>query len=349
MPFKVLIAGGGPAGLEASLALHRLAGERVTTTVLAPDRVLTYRPLSVLAPFSGAETPVFELERIAEDADFTHVHDRLHAVDAEQGTVTTVAGSTFGYDALLVASGARPVPVPNGMVPFSGSRADQARIRAIVGDVEGGHLRRIAFVMPGERTYPLPLYELALLLAERAYQRWVDADLHLVAPHAPLAVFGEDASRAVKRLLALARISVAKTIPDGMERLITVPRLEGPSLPGLPADGHGFLLTDNHGRVRGVEGVYAAGDVTAFPVKQGGLACRQADAAAAHIAALAGADSPPNPFVPDLRGVLLTGHEPRALQRGTRPAPLPAFDPLSKIHGAELTAYLARVRFAHAA
>ena len=32
MPTNVLIAGGGPAALEAALALHRFAGDRVATT-----------------------------------------------------------------------------------------------------------------------------------------------------------------------------------------------------------------------------------------------------------------------------------------------------------------------------
>ena len=37
MPTNVPIAGGGPAALEAALALHRFAGDRVATTVLAPE------------------------------------------------------------------------------------------------------------------------------------------------------------------------------------------------------------------------------------------------------------------------------------------------------------------------
>ena len=53
--------------------------------------------------------------------------------------------------------------------------------------------------------------------------------------------------------------------------------------------------------------VWAAGDAIAFPVKQGGLASQQADAAAEAIAARAGADVLPEPFRPVLRGVLLTG------------------------------------------
>jgi sulfide:quinone oxidoreductase len=41
-----------------------------------------------------------------------------------------------------------------------------------------------------------------------------------------------------------------------------------------------------------------------------------ADAAAEHIAARAGADIEPQPFVPVLRGKLLTGGEPRSIRGG---------------------------------
>jgi sulfide:quinone oxidoreductase len=60
--------------------------------------------------------------------------------------------------------------------------------------------------------------------------------------------------------------------------------------------------------------VFAAGDATAFPVKQGGLAAQQADAVAEAIAASAGADIDPRPFRPVLRGVLLTGGSARYLR-----------------------------------
>jgi sulfide:quinone oxidoreductase len=59
-----------------------------------------------------------------------------------------------------------------------------------------------------------------------------------------------------------------------------------------------------------MKNVYAAGDVTQFPVKQGGLATQQADAAAEAIAAELGCDVPANSFEPVLRGVLWTGAEP---------------------------------------
>src|SRR3954453_2345518 len=104
MPTNVLIAGGGPAALEAALALHRLAGDRVSLTLLAPEADLTYRPLSVLAPFAAGGATTYPLKRIAADIGFTHVRGRLGSVDPAAHTVTTVAGEQMGYDALLIAS-----------------------------------------------------------------------------------------------------------------------------------------------------------------------------------------------------------------------------------------------------
>jgi sulfide:quinone oxidoreductase len=63
-----------------------------------------------------------------------------------------------------------------------------------------------------------------------------------------------------------------------------------------------------------MDGVFAAGDATAFPIKQGGLAAQQADAVAEAIACAAGADIRPQPFRPILRGTLLTGAAARYLR-----------------------------------
>src|SRR4051812_637485 len=131
MPTNVLIAGGGPAALEAALALHRLAGDRVATSLLAPESDLTYRPLSVLAPFAAGGAPTYSLDRMAADAAFTHVRGRLARVDAAAHEVVTVAGERLGYDLLLVALGARPVePFPSATM-FTGSLTDQERLHGI--------------------------------------------------------------------------------------------------------------------------------------------------------------------------------------------------------------------------
>jgi CBS domain-containing protein len=95
--------------------------------------------------------------------------------------------------------------------------------------------------------------------------------------------------------------------------------------------------------------VYAAGDITTFSVKQGGIAAQQADAAAEAIAADAGADVVPKPFRPVLRGLLLTGAQPRYLHGElaggageTSEASLePLWWPPAKIVGRHLAPFLA--------
>ncbi|MDA0181886.1 FAD-dependent oxidoreductase [Solirubrobacter phytolaccae] len=355
MPTSVLIAGGGPAAVEAALALGRLAGDRVAVTLLAPEADLTYRPLSVLSPFAAGGATTYSLDRIAADVGFTHLRGRLASVDPVAHEVTTVAGSRLSYDALLIASGARPVEPFAAATAFTGSKTAQERLHGIVQDIEEGYLKRIAFVVPPGTTWPLPLYELALMLAERAFQMGVDAQIHLVTPEAgPLDLFGEDASTELSFLLAQAgimlhagveaeivapgRVRAGETLLD-VERIVSAPRLEGPKLPGLPADPAGFLPTDAHSRVLGAPDVYAAGDVTDYPVKQGGIACQQADAAAAEIAARAGAPVTPEPFTPVLRGMLLTERWARYMRSG-EVAGRALWWPPAKIAGRELAGYV---------
>ena len=97
--------------------------------------------------------------------------------------------------------------------------------------------------------------------------------------------------------------------------------------------------------MRGVPDVYAAGDITAFPIKQGGIACQQADAAAEHIAARAGAAGRPDAVPPVLRGMLLTERWARFLRRDADSgdatvAGRALWWPPTKIAGRELAGYL---------
>ena len=108
------------------------------------------------------------------------------------------------------------------------------------------------------------------------------------------------------------------------------------------------MPVDEHGRVPGLDDVYAAGDMTTRPLKQGGLATQQADVAAAAIAAAAGAPVEPEAYRPVLRAMLLTGGRPRYLRRApARAAAIAASTrrpwwPPHKIAGRELAPYLDR-------
>ena len=155
--------------------------------------------------------------------------------------------------------------------------------------------------------------------------------MQIVTPERePLWIFGSTASRAMRDLLGARGVGLRTRVQPGhagdhvlwlrsgdavaADTVIALPRLTGPALDGLPADVDGFIRTDAHGCVAGADDVYAAGDATTFPVKQGGLAAQQADAAAATIAQQLGAALTPHAFRPVLRGVLLTGGAPLYLR-----------------------------------
>ena len=325
--FRVVIAGSGVAALEAALALHDLAGELVQVTLLAPDAQLAYRPMTVGEPFSLPPARHHSVARIAERAGAEVIADRFAHVDAGERIAHTEGGDEHHYDALILAIGARlRAPFAHGIV-IDDRRMDEL-LRGIVQDVEGGYVRSVAFVSGARLGWPLPLYELALLTARRAHDSEVEVEVTVVTPErAPLEVFGDVASAAVDALLREAGVGLVTAAqaqvpePDRVviapgdrtivaDRVIVMPELFGPAVRGLPSAEHGFIPVGPDGQVSGVERVYAAGDATDFPVKQGGLAAQQADAAAAAVAALAGAPGVPEQRRPEIHGMLLTGGRP---------------------------------------
>ena len=363
---RVLVAGGGVGGLELILALRDLAGDRVDITLLEPQRDFVYRPLSVREPFAGREAERHSLDRIASDMNVELRHDLLDHVDPSARLAVTGGGQQVEYDALVVTLGAARVPAWPRVLTFR-DETDAEAVHGLVQDVEAGYTRRIAFVVPPGITWTLPLYELALMTAQRIWESSLETSLTLITPEpAPLAVFGDRASRAVGELLAAAKVSVETSayadVPRGgevvlrpderrmtFERIVALPLLRGRALDGLPSDEHGFMNVDEHCAVIGVDDVWAAGDGTHFPVKQGGIATQQADTIATVLAARAGADVEPHPFEPILRGKLLTGDKDRFLRadpRGGRgetseASVAPLWWPPGKIAGKYLAPYLA--------
>ena len=330
---RVVIAGGGVAGLEALLALRALAGDLVDLELLAPEPKFWYRPLSVAEPFGAGRAVHFELATIADSVAAAFTLGQLASVDPALHLARTSHGGTVPYDALVIACGALPLAWLPGALTFRGP-ADSDAFRLLLEEAESGRVRSIAFAAPGATTglWPLPLYELALLTSAHLDERGADVELTLVTPEpAPLSLLGETASDAVRVLLdehgiALYTGRYPADYDDGRlvlvpettltaDRVVALPRLEGLQILGVPQDADGFVDTDPTGRVRGLSGVYAAGDITQFPIKQGGIAAQQADAVAETLAVLAGADIESHPFEPVLRGLLLTGGEPRYLRR----------------------------------
>jgi sulfide:quinone oxidoreductase len=332
MAEHVVVAGGGVGALEGLLALQSLAGDRVRISVMTPGRYLTYRALSVAEPFGADAAPRYDWEQIARDRAVRWIPDFVTSVRPEARELDARDGPTVRYDALLLALGARPTPALPGAIEFAGPRDVVAVMEALDG-LSPGEPHSIAFVAVSGTAWTLPLYELALMTAQWGRERGLDLAIELVTRESePLGLFGREASAAVARRLAGAGVNLrtgtfALEVAEGrlwlelegpleIDLVVALPRLAGPRLAGLPHDGDGFVPVDRYGRVRGADRVWAVGDMTQRPLKQGGLAAQQADVAAADIAAtVAGADVEVRPYEPKLQGKLLTGDEPLYLER----------------------------------
>lgn len=323
-PLRLIVAGAGVAGLEAGLAVRELAGERVATTLLSPERCFTYRPLLVTEPF-GEPAPRISLERIARDLGAELRLDALTAVDTDKGLVITSSGLDLPYDVLLIALGARMRPALPGALTF-GLGATTSDLAALIEEIGQGRVESVAFVAPEGTVWTLPLYELALLTARRATGATRAAITVVTGEREPLGLLGAQASRVVADLLddqgvrVLAGRVAVRVEPDCLvvdrgerlraDRVVALPRLEGSRVPGLPHDHGGYLPTDRFGHVGALPTVLAAGDATSFPIKQGGIAAQQAEIAASVVAARAGTTVVPAPFDPVVEAQLLTGAAP---------------------------------------
>jgi sulfide:quinone oxidoreductase len=360
---RVLVAGAGVAGLETALALRALAPEVAAVQLLAPESEFVYRSLAVAEPFRVGEVRRFPLDRLVAAAGADLRQGTLSELDWKQKTVRLGDGEVLEYGTLVLALGAQPVEAIPGALTFCGPE-DGAALSRLLERATGGELKRIVFTMPAGATWPLPAYELAFLTAAYLVEHLTrGVEVVLATPEErPLAAFGTAASDAIEQLLAIRGIPLESTavprqwrdgvleLADGRQiaadAVVSLPRLHGSPIGGLPQDEQGFVPTDEFGWVLGLMDVYAAGDLTQSPVKQGGIAAQQADAVAGAIASDLGTHIRPRGFRPVLRGLLLTGGTPRFLhadpdRRSSLAATQPLWWPPGKIVGRYLSPFLA--------
>ena len=327
--FRVVICGGGIAAVEGLLRLRRLAGDSLEIELVAPDEELVYRPLAVRQPFA------FGRPGATRCGGSRAIRRRNGPRTRSRGSTPTPRSCTRPQAGAWNTTRSSSRSAPGRWSHTSTSRRSETPTltRPITGSCRTSRgLHAQARVHSTRRpVWPLPLYELALMTAERAESMDIrDLELSLVTPEPrPLAVFGTAVGEVVASRLAsagvtvytnsLAKVPAARRLviqPQNVEledqRIVAMPRVAGPAIRGLPGGGsHGFLPIDKHCAVRGTEGrVFAAGDAANYPIKHGGLGAQMADAAAAAIAVLAGAPEKAPPFNPVIRGKLLTGRDP---------------------------------------
>lgn len=360
-PASVIVAGGGVGGLEAILALRELA-PKLEIELLTDSETFRFEALAVAEPFGSGPPAELGVAEFCSEHGVRLRRDRLAEIWHEQQRLLTDGGEDVPYDALVLSPGARrQTPAAEGRnrlegarpaVVFTGTHEAPAVEEAIAAAAAEGS--RITFEVPAGPCWPLPLYELALGAAARL--DGTGASVALETPEgAPLERLGAGLSERVAAILAEFGVIFASTrmrarppAPDLDAWRVTIPELDVPEIPGLPQESHGFIPTDPAMKVPGVQRVWAVGDATWFPLKQGGLAAEQADVAAAQVAFELGeinsVDERVARFVPVLRAALMTPDGPRFLRAagdGAVSGEAPLWWPPAKVAGRLLAPYMA--------
>jgi sulfide:quinone oxidoreductase len=366
-PLRVTVIGGGFAAAEVLLASRALAEDRVELQLVTPDTRLAFRPAAPGEPFGAAQVETYDLAQLAADVGATIRHDTAESVAPQAHRVRLASGATVDYDAAVIAIGARATAAVPGAVMFRDGR-DAHHVRRIADALDAGEIRRVAYTAPAAVAWTLPLYELALLTAERG------GEVVLATPETrALEVFGPAVSDQVESMLAdrdvrivrgsrplrvsRGRLHLADGVAIAADRTVAIPRLVGRTLSGVPADWNGFVHTDAWGHVADLPDLFAAGDVTDYPVKQGGLATQQADVVAGLLARRAGAvvDVPAHEHVLRtrlfgadgplyLRAELDASGRPTSSEMSSLPAEDPVWWPAAKLFGRYVTPWLATAR-----
>jgi NADH dehydrogenase FAD-containing subunit len=312
---RIVVVGGGFAGLESAFLLRAKLGARADITLVSDRDEFLFKPNTIYIPFGGSEQSLLiPLDRPSRKRGIRFVRGSFESLDTRARSVRA-GGEELPYDYLVLATGAgmRPDEVP-GLAEHAETiwtAAEMAslgdRLRTLAGDRDAGR-RTILFLVPPNNKCAGPLYELVFMVEtwlrregvrERFDLVWTTYEASYIAAFGPkldVVVSEEFAERGIEGHRAWRVESVdaeGVAYSNGEHRrydlLVAFPPYVaavdyGPS--GLPTDARGFLVCEpGSRRVVGEERVYAPGDAGDFPVKQAFLAFLQADAVAEDIAA----------------------------------------------------------------
>lgn len=352
-PAKVAIIGGGVAALEAMLALDAISYSKADVHLFSPEPEFVLKPLAVSSGFGRGALLKFDLPRLTATAGATFHHLGVSEVAANRRLILLSDNSEFSYDYLVVSPGTEFLWPVAGATSYRGPTGNEAVTGAVARLRDRGNAQ-VVVTVPEGASWSLPLYELALLISAELGS---ESSTTIVTPErSPLELFGKASSEKVATLLRNRNIeTVFETAPaeyrDGVlvtsggrqieaDLVISLPLLTGRRIAGLPFDEQGFIPVDDYCRIKQHGREFAAGDVTSFPVKFGGLATEQADVVAASIAAEAWGGRTPEPFRPVYHGTLVTPDGLIGLGPGAESSEPYTWDPAEKVHGKYLTSFL---------
>jgi sulfide:quinone oxidoreductase len=327
---KVVVAGGGFAGLEAAIAARAAGFE----TTLVSDRSFLYvYPISIWVATGERQTSdvCLDLPDVARRHGFTFVEGRVEAVSGARRAVT-VGGAELAADHLVLAIGARQLR-PKGVEhthALGGDPQNAARLREALDALlaKGGGRIAMGFggnPKDGSAVRGGPVFELMFnvenLLRKRGLRDKFELTFFAPMP-SPGDRMGKKAAGAARAMLTKRGVGMRlgkkiTAFEQGAVLFEDSSKLEADLVVFLPAgEGHpvlvasdlpkneaGFVSIDEGCAVPGFPGVWAIGDSAAlegpdFRAKQGHLAEVMARVAVANLAASAAGRPERESYVP---------------------------------------------------
>ena len=324
---RIVVLGGGFAGLETVFYLRAKLGSRAALTLVSDRHEFLFKPNTIYIPF-GADPSSFliPLGGPAKKRDIEFVAGSVESVDLEPRRVNA-GGRKLPYDFLVLATGAsmRPEEVP-GLAEHAETIWTPAEMLSLRTKLETIALRAkrgeelaLLFNVPPNNKCAGPLYEIVFMVetwlrrqriresVRLLYTTFEQTFIQAFGPKLHEVVSAEFAARGIEGRTGVRLISVDRReayfeggAHETHDLLVAFPPyVAAMRYEGLPADGRGFLATELESRrVVGHDRLYAPGDVGDFPVKQAFLAFLQADAVAEHIAGEVGGGAPAYEFDP---------------------------------------------------
>jgi sulfide:quinone oxidoreductase len=311
---RVVVVGGGFAGLEASFLVRMRLHDAVDMTLVSDRDTWVFKPNSIYIPFGAEpESLLVDLDRPLRKRNISFLETRVREVDPHTRHVSFEDGTSLPYDFLVLAtgSGMRPEEIP-GLAEHTESiwtSDEMLRLRAALDSLREraarGEKQNVLFLVPPNNKCAGPLYEMVFMLETWLRRQGVRDQIAITYStfeRTFIQAFGPRLHEVVTAEFAERGIDghteeIATAVRDGevvyaaghgrsFDTLISFPPyVAAVTYDGLPHDDRGFLQTELETRqVVGHPEIYAPGDAGDFPVKQAFLAFLGADAVAEHIA-----------------------------------------------------------------
>lgn len=309
---KILVLGGGFGGLVAAKRLAENLGNEHQITLVSRSRKFVFYPALVKLAFGKCtiEDVSFDLRSTLLNLRVNFIEAEVARIDPDQRKVNIANGEVEGnlfYDYLIFALGRRLATERiTGFYENSHHLLNIDKALAFGQAIGKFRLGDAVIGQCPDARLPIPVYETAFALSRRLQERGhrETVRITIVSPDPPGYQFNDPAAAAeLKDSLATHDIRHVADFPinritpgavmtrDGralnFNLLMLVPPFQGsPAASYLGISNNGYINVDATMRVRGVEGMYAAGDCVNFSgPKLGYMAVRQAEVAAANLAA----------------------------------------------------------------